>query len=133
MERIFAVIAALLGLTAVGTGAFGAHGLKSVFEQTPRFEAIWQTAVAYHMYHALALLAVAWVASRRPGALTLWAGITFTAGVAIFSGSLYALVLSGVTKLGAITPIGGVSLMVGWLLLALAAWRIPADDRRAAA
>jgi uncharacterized membrane protein YgdD (TMEM256/DUF423 family) len=121
MDRFFAVLGALSGFIAVGAGAFGAHGLKA--RLTPELLAVFETAVRYQMYHALALLAVAWAIGRWPGRAAVAGGWCFVAGTVIFSGSLYALTLTGVRGLGAITPIGGVLLLAGWLLLALAAWR----------
>jgi uncharacterized membrane protein YgdD (TMEM256/DUF423 family) len=123
MERIFSLIGALVMLTGVGTGAFGAHGLASYFERYPDLAATYDTAVRYHLLHGLALFAVAWACTRWPGALTSWSGYLILAGILIFSGSLYLLVFTRQRWLGAITPIGGVAFMAGWLLLALAAWR----------
>lgn len=114
-------LASILGGLAVALGAFGAHGLKDKLE-TLKTTAIYQTAVQYHFYHALALLAVAVLALQgRSSPLLAVAGWCFTIGVLIFSGTLYALALSGVKWLGAITPIGGVALIVGWVALAIAA------------
>ena len=105
---------------AVALGAFGAHGLRA--RLTPDLLAVYETGVRYQMYHALALLAVAWVASRWPGAsLAAWAGWAFVAGTVLFSGSLYALALTGRPWFGALTPIGGVAFIAGWVCLALAA------------
>jgi len=121
MERIFAVLGALSGFIAVGAGAFGAHGLKAIV--TPDLLAVFETGVRYQMVHALALFAVAWTIDRWPGRAAIASGWCFVAGTAIFSGSLYLLTLTGVRGLGAITPVGGVLFLVGWILLALAAWR----------
>jgi uncharacterized membrane protein YgdD (TMEM256/DUF423 family) len=111
---------ALLGGTAVGLGAFGAHGLKT---RVPAdLLAVFETAARYHLIHALAILAVAWASERFPGACVTAAGWLFLAGIALFSGSLYALVLTGARGLGAITPLGGLALIAGWILLALAPW-----------
>lgn len=121
MDRIFAVVGALSGFIAVGAGAFGAHGLKAIV--TPDRLAVFETAVRYQMAHALALFAVAWAIDRWPGRAAVAGGWCFVAGTVIFSGSLYALTLTGVRGLGAITPVGGVLFLAGWLLLALAAWR----------
>lgn len=121
------IIASLLLMLGVGTGAFGAHGLKA--HVSPDHLAVWQTAVLYQFVHALGLLAIAALRPQlHPGLGSAAAGFML-AGVLIFSGSLYALVLSGVRVIGAITPIGGVSFMLGWLLLALAALRRPASAR----
>ena len=112
---------AWLGALGVALGAFGAHGLKA--RASADMVAIWETGARYHVLHALALLATGWACERWPGAYTNGAGWLFLAGIALFSASLYALVLSGVRALGAITPIGGVALLAGWLCLAWAAWR----------
>lgn len=110
-------------MAGVGTGAFGAHGLRA--HVSADLLAVWQTAVLYQLVHALGLLGVAALRPRlHPGLGT--AGILFLmAGVLIFSGSLYALVLSGVRAIGAVTPFGGVSFMIGWLLIAISAMRGP--------
>jgi uncharacterized membrane protein YgdD (TMEM256/DUF423 family) len=84
---------------------------------------VFETAARYQMYHALGLLAAAWAAHRWPGPLPLWAAGLFLAGTVLFSGSLYALALSGLRWLGAITPLGGLAFLAGWLCLALAARR----------
>jgi len=123
MERIFLMIASLLGALAVALGAFGAHALSS--RLTERLLANYETGVRYHFYHTLALIAVALILSRWPESnLATTAGWLFIIGIAIFSGSLYILALTGITKLGAITPIGGVALIAGWVCLFLAAWRM---------
>jgi uncharacterized membrane protein YgdD (TMEM256/DUF423 family) len=119
MDRLFAGLGALVAFLAVAFGAFGAHALRA--RLTPEDLAIFETGVRYQMYHAFALLAVAWASSRWPGGLTHAAGWAFFAGILIFSGSLYVLVLSGQRWLGAVTPLGGVAFLAGWLLLA---WRI---------
>jgi uncharacterized membrane protein YgdD (TMEM256/DUF423 family) len=114
-------IGAWLGATGVALGAFGAHGLKA--KVSTEMLAIWETAAKYHVVHALALLATAWAAERWPGSLTTGAGWLFLAGIVVFSGSLYALSLTGVRALGAITPIGGLCFIAGWVCLALSATR----------
>lgn len=119
MDRLFLMIGALSAGLGVAAGAFGAHALRARLE--PRLLDVFETAVRYQMYHALALLAVAWVASRVPGSMSTAAGWLFVAGTVIFSGSLYAMVFTGVRALGAITPIGGVCFIAGWVCLALAA------------
>jgi uncharacterized membrane protein YgdD (TMEM256/DUF423 family) len=121
MERTFLALAGLSGAIAVGTGAFGAHGLKA--RLAPDLLAIWQTGATYQLTHALALVAAAWAAQRFPGAASTAAGWLFVAGTVIFSGSLYALSLTGVRALGAVTPLGGVAFIAGWLALAWAAVR----------
>ncbi|HLV27980.1 MAG TPA: DUF423 domain-containing protein [Burkholderiaceae bacterium] len=115
-------------MLGVGTGAFGAHGLRA--HVGPDMLAVWQTAVLYQFVHALGLLAVAALSSRLHPRLASWATLFLLAGILIFSGSLYALVLSDVRALGAITPIGGVSFMIGWALLAWAAVRGPKNETR---
>ena len=102
-------------------GAFAAHGLKSRLD--PAMLATFETGVRYHMYHALALLAVGWVCTRWPGTAANASGWLFVAGTVLFSGSLYALALSGTRWLGAITPLGGVAFLGGWLCLAWTAWK----------
>ena len=109
----------ILMLLAVGLGAFGAHGLRQ--RLTPDLLGIFETGVRYHVYHALALFAVAWVADKNPASLANAAGWAFTAGIIIFSGSLYVLSVTGVRWLGAVTPIGGLAFLVGWALLAWSA------------
>lgn len=116
MDRLFALAGAKLALLAVALGAFGAHALRA--RLSPEDLAIFETGVRYQMYHALALFAVAWAASRWPGTAVNAAGWMFIVGVLIFSGSLYALVLTDTRWLGAVTPVGGVVLILGWGLLA---------------
>jgi uncharacterized membrane protein YgdD (TMEM256/DUF423 family) len=121
MERIFFLLGAIGAFLAVAAGAFGAHGLKARLsaEMLNTFE----VAVRYHFYHALALFVAAWACTRWPGTATTAAGWLFIIGAVIFSGSLYALALSGVRWLGAITPFGGLAFLAGWLCLAWAAWQ----------
>lgn len=122
MERTFFIIASLFGALSVAFGAFGAHALRWRIEES--LLANYQTGVSYMFYHALALLAVAWALSRWPASsLSVWAGWLFVVGIVIFSGSLFVMAFTGLRWLGAITPIGGVAFIAGWLLLALAAWR----------
>jgi len=121
MDRLFALAGAKLALLGVVLGAFGAHALRE--RLSPEDLAIFETGVRYQMYHALALFAVAWAASRWPGPAVNAAGWMFIVGVLIFSGSLYALVLTGTRWLGAITPVGGVALILGWALLAWGIFR----------
>jgi uncharacterized membrane protein YgdD (TMEM256/DUF423 family) len=119
VDRTFLLLGAVAAFLGVTLGAFGAHGLRG--RLTPDMLAVFETAVRYHMYHALALLLVAVVMGRMSGWLIQTAGWCFVAGILLFSGSLYALALSGVTILGAITPIGGVAFLAGWACLAFAA------------
>ena len=122
MERTFFILATIFGGLAVAFGAFGAHALSA--RLTPELLVTFETAVRYQMYHALALFAVAMAISRWPqGSLAQWAGWLFVAGILIFSGSLYALALSGQRWWGAVTPIGGVAFIAGWISLMLVAWR----------
>ena len=120
MDRIFFGLGALSGALAVALGAFAAHGLRSRIGADAL--ATFETGARYHMYHALALLAVAWACARWPGAWASAAGWLFVAGTVLFSGSLYLLAITGVRALGAITPLGGLAFMLGWLALAWAAW-----------
>ena len=121
MDRMFALLGALLAFLAVAAGAFGAHALRE--RLSPDLLDVFETAARYQMYHALALFAVAWAADRWPGAATTAAGWLFLGGIVLFSGSLYLLSLSGVRWLGAITPLGGLAFLAGWLALAWAIWR----------
>jgi uncharacterized membrane protein YgdD (TMEM256/DUF423 family) len=114
----FAVLGALSGFVAVAAGAFGAHGLRA--RLAPDMLQVFETGVRYQMYHVLPLFAVAWLLKEGPCPWALRAGWSFVAGTLLFSGSLYALALSGIPTLGAITPFGGVALLAGWLMLALA-------------
>lgn len=121
MDRLFVVIGAFSGAIGVAAGAFGAHALRARLE--PRMLEVFETGARYQMYHAVALLAAAWIVARFPGALANASGWLFLAGTVLFSGSLYAMALTGVRALGAITPIGGVCFIAGWCCLALAALR----------
>lgn len=121
--KLWLALGALYGFLGVALGAFGAHGLRA--RLTPDLLAVWKTAVEYQFYHALALLLVGLLARQMPssGALSHVAGLCFALGILVFSGSLYALALSGVRVLGAVTPLGGVLFLAGWLCLLLAALR----------
>ena len=119
MDRTFLLIGALAGFLAVTFGAFGAHALRE--RLSPEMLAVFETGVRYHMYHALALLLVSAMMPRLGGWLVVASGWLFTAGIVLFSGSLYLLALTGVTMLGAITPIGGLAFLAGWACLAIAA------------
>jgi uncharacterized membrane protein YgdD (TMEM256/DUF423 family) len=143
MDRLFLALGALSGFVSVAAGAFGAHALKrrlpadllAVFETGARYQmalkrrlpadllAVFETGARYQMYHALALVAVALVIARASSTAAVAAGWCFVAGTVLFSGSLYALALSGVRVLGAVTPLGGLAFLAGWLALAWAALR----------
>jgi uncharacterized membrane protein YgdD (TMEM256/DUF423 family) len=118
MDRTFLFIGALLGFLGVMFGAFGAHALRS--RLSPEMLAVFETGVRYQMYHALALLLTAALAPRFPGKAIVAAGWLFVTGIVLFSGSLYLLAVTGVTVLGAITPIGGVAFLAGWAALIVA-------------
>jgi uncharacterized membrane protein YgdD (TMEM256/DUF423 family) len=118
MDRTFLLIGALAGFTAVALGAFGAHGLRA--RLSPEMLAVFETGVRYHMYHALALLGTAAAMERVGGRLFVVAGWFFVAGIVLFSGSLYLLALTGVAKLGAVTPLGGLAFLIGWACFAFA-------------
>lgn len=120
MKRIL-FITALFGMSAVALGAFGAHGLKKML--TPEMLDIFKTGVQYQFYHTFALLAVALLLKNTNDKSLLWAARLFIAGILIFSGSLYLLSLTGIRMLGAITPLGGVSFIAGWALLASYGWK----------
>ncbi len=121
MDRVFFGVGAVLGAVGVGAGAFGAHALRT--RLAPEMLAVFETGVRYHLMHALALLAVGWAAARWPGPAVTAAGWLFVAGILLFSGSLYALALTGVRTLGLVTPVGGVAFILGWIALVWAAWR----------
>ncbi|MCQ3001892.1 DUF423 domain-containing protein [Pseudomonas syringae] len=122
MVRSFLMLAALFGFTGVALGAFAAHALKN--RLSPEYLAIFHTGVLYQLIHALAILGVAVLAAQLPGRLMTWAGFSFALGIVLFSGSLYLLTLTGISKLGIITPFGGLAFLVGWALLGLTAWRL---------
>lgn len=137
MHRTFMILGAISAGLSVAAGAFGAHALRERVE--PRLLEVFETAARYQMYHALALFAVAWVITRgadmasaaqgvaqgaAPGVrMAVAAGWLFVAGTVVFSGSLYAMTFTGIRGLGAITPIGGVCFLAGWVCLAVAAAR----------
>ena len=116
VERLFFGLGAASAFIAVALGAFAAHGLKARLGAD--LLAAFETGVRYQMFHALALLAVAWACTRWPGALVAASGWLFVAGTVLFSGSLYALALGGMRGLGIITPFGGLAFLAGWLCLA---------------
>ncbi len=112
----FITLGATLAFLAVMLGAFGAHGLKNVL--SPELLMVYQTAVDYQMWHAIGLLIIGLIQLQKPSVLLTTAGWFMFTGIVIFSGSLYALSLTGIKLLGAITPIGGASFLIAWLLLA---------------
>ena len=120
MRSSFIVIACLLGLLAVALGAFGAHALSSSIPESR--QATWATAVDYHMFHVLGMLALAAVFRGAQSPWVIRAQISFMIGIVLFSGSLYVLVLFDVPALGAVTPVGGLCFMLGWLCAGLAAF-----------
>lgn len=121
MPRTFALWGALSGFVAVLAGAFGAHALRAHLPSD--LLAAFETGARYQMYHALALCVVAWAVTQWPTQLIRLSGWLFIAGTALFSGSLYVLALTGTTWWGAVTPVGGVLLLGGWLTLTLGVWR----------
>jgi uncharacterized membrane protein YgdD (TMEM256/DUF423 family) len=123
MAKLFITLAALSALMAVCLGAFGAHALRNRLDDYGM--GVFETAVQYHFYHSLALLAVGILAISQPQtALLKSSGWLFLIGIAIFSGSLYCLSLSGQRWLGAITPLGGLAFIAGWACLAAAGWKL---------
>ncbi|MBI4552889.1 MAG: DUF423 domain-containing protein [Candidatus Latescibacteria bacterium] len=120
MERLFAFIGAVSAFLAVAAGAFGTHSLRQRLpaDMLNTFE----VGIRYQMYHALGLLGIAWAMTRWSHGAVALAGWLFIIGTILFSGSLYALSLSGVRWLGAITPFGGLAFLIGWLLLAWVIW-----------
>lgn len=123
MAKLFILISAINGALAVGLGAFGAHGLESFLEKTNRVNT-FDTAVKYHFYHTLALLAVGLLLHFQEHKLFIWSGHLFITGIIIFCGSLYLLCFLNQPKLGAITPIDGLALIAGWVLLALGSCKL---------
>ena len=123
MAKLFITLASLSAMLAVAFGAFGAHALKGRLDEYAL--GVFQTAVQYHFYHSLALLAVGILAVSQPQtALLKTSGWLFFLGILIFSGSLYVLSLSGVRWLGAITPLGGLAFLAGWACLAATGWKL---------
>lgn len=126
MERLFVLLGALSAFISVAAGAFGAHALKPRIGE--HLLSIWETGARYQMYHALGLVLVGFLAGARGDSRVLGAaGWLFVAGTLLFSGSLYALSVSGVRVLGAITPLGGLSFLAGWI--ALVVWAVQKGAR----
>ena len=122
--QILIVLGAIMAGLGVVLGAFGAHALKDKFSE-PRYAAIWETAVQYHMYHAIGLIVIGILSNDAllgASSLLSWAGYLMFAGIIFFSGSLYILAVTGVKKLGAITPIGGVLFILAWIFVVLSAF-----------
>jgi uncharacterized membrane protein YgdD (TMEM256/DUF423 family) len=118
MKSAFLLLGALSALTGVGMGAFGAHGLKGAL--SPELLTVYQTGVSYQMWHALGLIGIALMRQQVPeSGLLNWAGGLMFAGILLFSGSLYLLALLNLKWLGMITPLGGVSFMMAWVLIAI--------------
>ncbi|MBX3204210.1 MAG: DUF423 domain-containing protein [Labilithrix sp.] len=133
MERLALVASGALGFLAVALGAFGAHGLKSrlapLADGALRLE-WWSTGALYHLVHALALAAVGYLAGRSASSTAVVVATGgFVVGVLLFSGSLYAMALTGTRALGMITPLGGLGFLVGWAAVAVAAWSLPASPK----
>jgi uncharacterized membrane protein YgdD (TMEM256/DUF423 family) len=119
--KLWLLLAVVYGFLGVALGAFGAHALRE--RLAPDLLAVYRTGVEYQFWHVAALLAVGLLALHKPSPLLNAAGLSFAIGILLFSGSLYALALSGLRVLGAVTPFGGLAFLVGWLLLGLAVWR----------
>jgi uncharacterized membrane protein YgdD (TMEM256/DUF423 family) len=118
MSAFWVKAGAVVMFLAVAAGAFGAHGLKDVLSEP--MKAVFETAVRYQMIHGLALFVVAWLSSRNPAPSVSAAGWCFLSGILIFSGSLYILSLTGIKSWGAVTPVGGLAFLAGWVCLVLA-------------
>jgi uncharacterized membrane protein YgdD (TMEM256/DUF423 family) len=121
MERVFFAIGAISAFIAVAAGAFGAHGLRG--RVTPEMLSIFEVGVRYQIYHAVGLMAAAWAHTRWPSTRIVTGGWFFVLGTVLFCFSLYLLSLTGLRWLGAVTPLGGLAFLAGWLCLAWAAWR----------
>jgi uncharacterized membrane protein YgdD (TMEM256/DUF423 family) len=120
VDRLLTIVGALLGALGVGAGAFGAHALKA--RLAPEMLAVFETGARYQLWHALALVGVAWAWSRWPSPVLSAAGWLFIVGSVLFSGSLYLLALTDIRLFGIVTPFGGAALILGWLALAWGAW-----------
>ncbi|MBU1329111.1 MAG: DUF423 domain-containing protein [Gammaproteobacteria bacterium] len=124
MVRLWLLLAAFAGFSGVALGAFAAHGLKS--RLSAEYLAVFQTGTHYQLIHALALFGVALLVLQVPGRAVQVAGACFALGIVLFSGSLYLLTLTGISKLGIITPFGGLAFLAGWASLGIAAWQLGA-------
>src|SRR5687767_358409 len=121
MDRVFFAIGAVSAFIGVAAGAFGAHGLKS--RLSAEMLSVFEVGVRYQMYHAFALIVTAWAQTRWPSNLVIASGWFFVIGTVLFSGTLYLLSLTGLRWLGAITPLGGLAFLAGWLCLAWILWK----------
>jgi uncharacterized membrane protein YgdD (TMEM256/DUF423 family) len=122
MAKWFVIIGATSGFLSVVFGAFGSHGLSDKLSE--HFMQIYQTGVQYQMYHSLSLLLIGILATQWPNSTKLrWSAYLMIVGIILFSGSLYALSLTGITWLGVITPLGGIAFLLGWFLLGLATYQ----------
>ncbi|MFK4304541.1 uncharacterized membrane protein YgdD (TMEM256/DUF423 family) [Paenibacillus sp. RC254] len=127
MQRRWIIVGSIMMLLAVAIGAFGAHIVKTRIDADAL--AVYETGVKYHMIHAVGLLIIALAAGQWGASTRLkWAARLLFTGIILFSGSLYVLSLTGIRVLGAITPLGGVCFIAGWLLVALAAWSLKKED-----
>ena len=125
--KALAVITAMLGFLGVALGAFGSHGLRGIVDS--ELLSVWQTAVQYQMFHVLVLLSIVIAGSRHTISLLSISGWLLVGGTVLFSGSLYALVVTGIKSLGMITPVGGVLFLIGWLVLLFALIRVVAASQ----
>lgn len=119
MQKLLLQLGGVLGVLSVAIGAFGAHGLKDYLTKTERLD-VFETAVKYQFYHTFAIIIVAVLMNNFDNKLLTYSGFAFAAGIVLFSGSLYALIGTQITKFGAITPLGGLLFIVGWVLMVLA-------------
>lgn len=117
MDKLFFLAGCLFSFLGVAAGAFGAHALKSRI--APDLLTVFEVGVRYQMYHALSLLALAWASTKWPNSFVTSSGFLFMSGIVLFSGSLYILSLTGVRAWGAVTPVGGLLFLLGWVFLAL--------------
>ncbi|OKL37541.1 DUF423 domain-containing protein [Domibacillus mangrovi] len=118
--KLFIILGAINAFLAVGLGAFGAHGLEGKVE--PKYLEIWKTAVQYQMFHAIGLIIIGFLMGQFPGSSALnWSGWLMFIGIILFSGSLFVLAVTAISKLGAITPIGGLAFLIAWVLIIIAA------------
>lgn len=121
MNKYIIIIGALLLALAIIIGAFGSHALKSRI--APEMMLVYKTGVEYHFYHALGILLIGILSFHIQSCLLNWAAVLLMIGILLFSGSLYVLAITGIKWFGAITPFGGISFIIGWVLLALSVWK----------